>query len=143
LKNVSWNGTFRCDNGSASAQWQWSAAAYTQFAGSPTSAGVKPVDDSKLSQYQCSDLAGTPENCKSYVTGGACGGGGSNYTGSYSGTVCPQVGSNGWLTCGNYGTSWSGNGGGWGNPWSSGGNNCSNTDSSTNWSDSKCCPWSH
>jgi hypothetical protein len=33
-----------------------------------------------------SDHAGTPENFKPFVIGGARGGGGSNYTGLYSGT---------------------------------------------------------
>ena len=32
------------------------------------------------------DQAGTPENVKQYVVGGARGGGGSNFTGSYSST---------------------------------------------------------
>ena len=47
----------------------------------------------KASQYQNSDHAGTPANFKSNamngvtVIGGATGGGGSNYTGGYSGTV--------------------------------------------------------
>jgi hypothetical protein len=44
------------------------------------------VDDPKLSRYQNSDHAGTPENDKQNVTGGATGGGGSNYTGSLSAT---------------------------------------------------------
>jgi hypothetical protein len=48
---------------------------------------VKPVDDTKASaSYQNFDHAGTPESFKPYVIGGAMGGGGSNYTGSYSGT---------------------------------------------------------
>jgi hypothetical protein len=56
---------------------------------------VKPVDDNKASAYKNSDHAGTPESFKAFVTGGARGGGGSNYTGSWSGTdgvtpVCTQ-----------------------------------------------------
>jgi hypothetical protein len=47
---------------------------------------VKPVDDNKASVYHNADHAGTPESFKKSVTGGAMGGGGSNYTGSYSGT---------------------------------------------------------
>ena len=53
---------------------------------------MKPVDDNQASVYQNSDHAGTPENFKSFVTGGARGGGGSNFTGSYSATAavsCP------------------------------------------------------
>ena len=54
---------------------------------------VKPVDSNSASQYHNSDHAGTPENFKSFVTGGARGGGGSNFTGSYSATghVSPEV----------------------------------------------------
>jgi len=53
---------------------------------------VKPVDDTKASQYKNSGHAGTPESFKSFVTGGARGGGGSHFTGSYGGTggdQCP------------------------------------------------------
>jgi hypothetical protein len=66
--------------------WQWGAAAYTSFSMAYNSLGVKPVDDNKASQYKNSDHAGTPENFKTFVVGGARGGGGSNFTGSYSGT---------------------------------------------------------
>src|SRR5438876_11122063 len=55
---------------------------------------VKPVDDTKASQYKNSDHAGTPENLKTFVTGGARGGGGSNFTGSLSaisGVSCPLL----------------------------------------------------
>ena len=65
-------------------QWQWAAAVYTSF---PNSTGVKSVDSNSLDpNYLNSDHAGTPEGDKSYVTGGAMGGGGSNFTGSYSPT---------------------------------------------------------
>jgi len=60
--------------------------AYTSFDTDYNALGVKPVDDNKASQYQNSDHAGTPENFKMFVIGGATGGGGSNYTGSYSAT---------------------------------------------------------
>jgi len=69
------------------------AAVYDKLSTNYSSLGVKPVDDNKASQYQNSDHAGTPENFKSNamngvtVIGGATGGGGSNYTGGYSGTV--------------------------------------------------------
>src|SRR5262249_22678755 len=49
--------------------------------------GVKPVDDNNASAYQNSHHAGTPENFRNFVTGGARGGGGSNFTGSYSATA--------------------------------------------------------
>src|ERR1700739_4212860 len=68
-------------------QWQWAAASFSSFSTDYSAIGVKPVDDNKASQYQNSDHAGTPESYEAYVVGGATGGGGSNYTGSYSGTV--------------------------------------------------------
>src|SRR5204863_307298 len=48
---------------------------------------AKPLDGSAHNPYNNSDHAGTPESFKSFVVGGARGGGGSNYTGSLSGTV--------------------------------------------------------
>lgn len=65
---------------------QWGASVYTSFDTDYNALGVKPVDDNKASEYKNSDHAGTPENFKPFVTGGATGGGGSNYTGSYSAT---------------------------------------------------------
>lgn len=94
LKNVTWSGTIIPSTTGVSLQWQWAAAVYTTFSSNYSSLGVKPVDDNKASQYKNSDHAGTPENFTSKVTGGATGGGGSNYTGSYSGTgsvgPCPH-----------------------------------------------------
>ena len=87
IKNVTWAGTFTSDTPSTSLQWQWGAAVYEQFSSDYTTLGVKPVDDNKASQYKSADHAGTPENFKSKVIGGATGGGGSNYTGGYGGTV--------------------------------------------------------
>ena len=98
LKNISWSGTVVIDTPGVSLQWQWAAAVYKTFSPDNNSLGVKPVDDNKASVYKNSDHAGTPENFKSKVvggiSGGATGGGGANYTGSYSGTgtvgPCPQ-----------------------------------------------------
>jgi hypothetical protein len=90
IQDVSWSGSFTSATSGLSVKWQWAAAVYTQFGTDYNSLGVKPVDDNRGSQYQNSDHAGTPENFKQFVTGGARGGGGSNYTGSYSGTAnCP------------------------------------------------------
>jgi len=66
--------------------WQWAAAAYKQFNTDLGALGVKPTDDPHGSSFQNSDHAGTPENYKQFVVGGARGGGGSNFTGSYSAT---------------------------------------------------------
>jgi hypothetical protein len=75
--------------------WQWAAAVYTNFSTDHSMLGVKAVDDNQDDCVtQNSDHAGTPELYKSFVIGGARGGGGSNYTGSYSGTgsvgPCPR-----------------------------------------------------
>jgi hypothetical protein len=91
IKSVIWCGDFSADTQGLSVNWQWAAAVYTCFNSDLTTVGVKPVDDNKLSQYQNSDHAGTPENFKSCVTGGARGGGGSNFTGSYSGTAAATL----------------------------------------------------
>lgn len=89
IKNVTWSATFSSYTSGLSVQWQWAAAVYSDF-GTYDTLGVKPVDDNNASQYKNSDHAGTPENFKQYVVGGATGGGGSNFTGSLSGTAsCP------------------------------------------------------
>jgi hypothetical protein len=79
-----------------SVQWKWAAAVYpaSHFSTDDNALGVKPVDDNTNSQYKNSDHAGTPENYKSYVIGGATGGGGSNYTGGYSGTASVTLNTN-------------------------------------------------
>ena len=86
IKNVAFTATFSSFSTGLTVNWQWAAAVYTSFDTDYNGLGVKPVDDNKASIYQNSDHAGTPENFKASVTGGATGGGGSNFTGSYSAT---------------------------------------------------------
>ena len=86
IKNVSFTATFSSYATGLTVNWQWAAAVYTSFDLDYNALGVKPVDDNKASAYQNSDHAGTPESFKAFVTGGATGGGGSNFTGSYSAT---------------------------------------------------------
>jgi hypothetical protein len=86
IKDVSFTATFSSYATGLTVNWQWAAAAYTSFDTDYNALGLKPVDDNSASEYKNSDHAGTPENFKSFVTGGAMGGGGSNYTGSYSAT---------------------------------------------------------
>ena len=69
--------------GAVTLGWQWSAAQYTQTA-SPNALGVTAADVQINSQ---SYHAGTPYNLVAYVIAGGTGGGGSNYTGSNSGTA--------------------------------------------------------
>src|SRR5207247_9838655 len=88
IKNVTWRGTISTDTPGVKVNWQWAAAVYpnAHFSADPSLLGVKPVDDKVQTPYLNSDHAGTPENFKSFVIGGATGGGGSNYTGGLSGT---------------------------------------------------------
>ncbi len=92
INPVTWSGDFLSNTSGLSVNWQWAAAVYNPFGASYASLGVKPVDANNWSIYLNSDHAGTPENYKTDVLGGARGGGGSNYTGSYSGTATVQVG---------------------------------------------------
>ncbi len=85
INPVTWSGTFLCDTPGVTLEWKWAAAVYTSFSADPSALGVKPVDDAKASAFKNADHAGTPENYKSDVIAGARGGGGSNYTGAYSG----------------------------------------------------------
>jgi hypothetical protein len=90
VKNVIWSGDFSTNTQGIQFNWQWSAAVYTEFATNMSGVQVKTVDDNHEDVYQNSDHAGTPENFKAYVTGGACGGGGSNWTGGSSGSASVQ-----------------------------------------------------
>jgi hypothetical protein len=89
VKPVTWSATFHIETSvDICISWQWSAAAYGDICDTPyEDLGVKPVDSNTLSEYKNSDHAGTPENVKKNVKGGARGGGGSNFTGSWSGTA--------------------------------------------------------
>ena len=87
---VTWTGQMTTNMPGFSMNWQWAAAVYTSF-GPLGSVGAKPIDGGTMNPYANSDHAGTPESFKSSVVGGARGGGGSNWTGSYSGTVAPPV----------------------------------------------------
>lgn len=88
IHDITWQGMFFSLTPGLKIQWQWAAAVYriAHFSDDYNALGVKPVDDNNASAYQNSDHAGTPENFRPFVVGGARGGGGSNFTGSYSGT---------------------------------------------------------
>ena len=95
---VTWQGSFTSDTAGLSVSWKWSAAVYKAFSTDYNVLGVKPTHQ-RACLYNNSDHAGTPEGVdpnsgmlfKSLVTGGARGGGGSDWTGSWSGTVGAQV----------------------------------------------------
>jgi Carboxypeptidase regulatory-like domain len=90
INPVTWQGSFVSDTAGLNVNWQFGAAVYTSFSSDYNALNVKPVDDDHVSVYQNSDHAGTPEAFKPFVVGGAYGGGGSNWTGSYSATVSVQ-----------------------------------------------------
>lgn len=76
---VTWTADVATNIGSVSSlKWQWSAAVYKQAPVDPNALGVQWAEGTRSS--------GTPHNYVAYVTGGARGGGGSNYTGSWSAT---------------------------------------------------------
>jgi hypothetical protein len=87
LNPVDFCGVFISTTPGLSFQWKWAAAVYTDFSTDENGICVKPIDGNQDNPYPNSDHAGTPECWKSFVTGGARGGGGSNWTGSYSGTA--------------------------------------------------------
>ena len=82
VRPVTWSGTISTATPGVKVQWQWAAAVYTNFNADYTLLGVKPVDDKVHNPYLNADHAGTPENYKLSVIGGATGGGGHNFTGS-------------------------------------------------------------
>jgi hypothetical protein len=94
---VTWSGTFATDQPGVCISWKWGAAAYTSWPLSGSSpdynaAAIKPAHSAACGMNN-GDHAGTPQNLavRQSVTGGARGGGGSNFTGSWSGTghLCP------------------------------------------------------
>jgi len=86
ISPIVWEGDFSSNQSGLSINWKWGAAVYSTFSTDYNSLGVK-AGHSNDCNYNNSDHAGTPENYKQYVIGGATGGGGSNWTGSWSGTV--------------------------------------------------------
>jgi hypothetical protein len=87
IKSLTWSADFSSSKPGLDVHWQWAAAGYTSFSTNYNTLGIKPTDASGASRYLNSDHAGTPEAYRSFVIGGARGGGGSNYTGSYSATA--------------------------------------------------------
>ncbi len=87
INPVTWQGQILSDTAGVGVNWQWATAVYKSFSADYNALNVKPVDDNQASAYRNSDHAGTPEAFTAYVTGGARGGGGSNFTGSLSPTV--------------------------------------------------------
>jgi hypothetical protein len=95
ISNVNWSATISIDKVGVSAAWKWAAAVYTSL-GAHSVLNIKPKNGTTQNPYANNDLAGTPENYKSFLVSGAKGSGGTNYTGSYSSTstatTCSTVG---------------------------------------------------
>ncbi len=93
INPVSWEGTFSTNGASGvSIQWKWGAAVYSNFTTDYNALAVKSGHQTACGQNN-GDHAGTPEGLnnmdqpwKQFVLGGARGGGGSNWTGSWSST---------------------------------------------------------
>ncbi|MEI9981210.1 MAG: hypothetical protein WDN23_19830 [Edaphobacter sp.] len=99
--NVNWTGNF--DTGGVSGisiNWKWGAAVYSSLDSDFNNLTIKPGHQTACG-YNGIDHAGTPEGAndlsqlwKQFVVSGGTGGGGSNWTGSWSGTqsASPQCG---------------------------------------------------
>jgi Secretion system C-terminal sorting domain len=81
INPVVWTAYFRTNQPGTSLKWKWSAAVYSNFSADYNQLGVLPLHSI--------DHTGTPVNFaqKDNCITGAKGGGGSNFTGSWSGTV--------------------------------------------------------
>ena len=96
--SVVWQGSFSSSVPGVSVQWKWGAAVYSNFTTDYNVLAVKASHQNACG-LDASDHAGTPEGTdpstgelfKAFVIGGATGGGGSNFTGSWSGTQAVAV----------------------------------------------------
>src|SRR5262249_7196922 len=90
IKPVTWQGDFTTSTAGLTVTWKWGAAVYTTDMSNLNALGVKPTHNASC-LYSNGDHAGTPEDQKASVVGGARGGGGSNWTGSWSGSQTLQM----------------------------------------------------
>jgi len=85
---ATWTARFSTNTAGLTLQWKGAAAAYPpQHFGDYYALGVKTLHATSGDAYPNGDQAGTPEAFKAFVTSGGTGGGGSNATGGFSGTV--------------------------------------------------------
>src|SRR6266498_729763 len=98
ISSVTWSAAISADKPGVTAQWGWGAAVYTTFGTDYNALGVNPVDESQptsqgarlLSKGESNgsgagqmDSVGKPASLEAFVTGGAGGDGGSDFTGSF------------------------------------------------------------
>lgn len=88
--SVVWQGTLGSDDPGVTVGWKWGAAVYSTFSTDYNALQILPAHGNSCTSGG-GDHAGTPESFKQYVVGGARGGGGSNYTGSWSGTQTVSI----------------------------------------------------
>jgi len=86
IQNVTWSAKFYSRSDVQQMHWQWGGAVYTRLTNNYSRLAVKPLDDQKYPPFN-NDPAGTPERYKGWLTQGATGGGGNNYTGVGGPTV--------------------------------------------------------
>jgi hypothetical protein len=90
VSSITWSGDFYSSTAGVSVNTKWAAAVYNTVQYPSLFLDLNAID---ILPVDGSDHAGTPEGTvngvlvKKQVIGGARGGGGSNYTGGYSGTV--------------------------------------------------------
>lgn len=92
--SVTWQCDFTSDVAGLNLNWQWSASAYGTDLSQYGSLGVKASHNNACSTgagFNSSDHAGTPGTVKGFLAPGCRGGGGSNYTGSWSGKDSLQL----------------------------------------------------
>jgi hypothetical protein len=97
--NVVWQGTLASDISGVTVGWKWGAAVYTTFSTDYNALQILASHGNSCSPGG-GDHAGTPEGKTSsglsyalFVVGGARAGGGSNFTGSWSGTQNTSINS--------------------------------------------------
>jgi len=83
--SVVWQGMLGSDDSGVSVSWKWGAAVYTTLGTDYNAMQILPAHGNSCSAGG-GDHAGTPEAFRHFVVGGARGGGGSNFTGSWSST---------------------------------------------------------
>jgi hypothetical protein len=82
---VTWRANFTSETPGLNVSWKWSAAVYSNFNTNMNALGVR-ASDGLLGGLLGSRPAGTPQNYTAYLVAGARSNGGSNFTGTYSGT---------------------------------------------------------
>src|SRR5207253_1326923 len=83
IKNITWTENFWSDTPNVTVNWKWAASVYKNFSTDNNALGVKPTDAKLV--YNNGDQSDTPEAYKSFLAAGGTGGGGSNYTGNFTG----------------------------------------------------------